>query len=95
MLRLIKTTAGRLVFSLLCGLSYFLVLLPPITRFSGGNSLLAVFFSPLIVCGAALIVIKSVKRAEEEENDAVIIRLAVLHAVLLAIGIVFTAAMFV
>ena len=60
---------------------------------SGG--LLIWLFFPLIVCGGALLLVKAVKQAFEEENNKLVLTLFYTHLVIIAMGIVFFAAMFV
>ena len=93
-LKTLTTTAGRLIFALLAGLGYFMVILRFMIEWSSGNSLLAFFFAPLIICGAALVLVKLMRHAEDAENPSAIIRLFWAHVVLFAIGIVFAVSMF-
>ena len=87
-------TAPQLIFALLAGCAYFMILLPVITRYSKGSSFLAFQFSPLIICGAALVIIKLMKQARENENENAIFILFVLHILLLVMSIVFTVSTF-
>ena len=50
-----------LTFSLLCGLAYLVIVLSFITRNTSGGGLIVFLFFPAIVCGAALLVFKSIK----------------------------------
>ena len=86
-LKTLTTTAGRLIFALLAGLGYFMVILRFIIEWSSGSSLLA-------FCGAALVLVKLMRQAEDAENPSAIIRLFWVHVVLFAIGIVFAVSMF-
>lgn len=86
---MITTTAGRLIFSLLAGAGYFMILLRFIIDMSNGSGFLAFLFAPLIICGAALILVKLIKQAEELENDTAIIKLFWLHTAVFAVGVVF------
>lgn len=87
-------TAPQLIFALLAGCAYFMILLPVITRYSKGSSLLAFQFSPLIICGAALVIIKLMKQARANENENAIFALFVIHVILFVMSIVFTISMF-
>ena len=93
-LKTLTTTVGRLIFALLAGLGYFMVILRFMIEWSSGSSLLAFFFAPLIICGAALVLVKLMRQAEDAENPSAIIRLFWVHVVLFAIGIVFAVSMF-
>ena len=88
-LDVINTTAGQLIFALLAGLGFFLVLSGFMVENSGGNMLLAFFFAPAIICGAALVIIKMIKQARENENFGSILKIFWIHLVLLVIGIIF------
>lgn len=87
-------TVPQLVFALLAGCAYFMILLPVITIYSKGSSFLAFQFSPLIICGAALVIIKLMKQARENENYNAIFVLFVIHVLLFVMSIVFTISMF-
>ena len=88
-LDLLNTTAGQLVFVLLCGLGYFMVMSGFLVTNSNGSGLLAFFFAPAIICGAALVIIKLMKQARENENENAILKIFYLHLVLVVIGIIF------
>ncbi len=94
-LDVLNTTAGQLIFALVSGCGYFMILLRVIIEWSRGSALLAAYFSPLIICGAAIVIIKLIKQAREAENDGAIIKLFALHVILVIIGILFLAAGFV
>lgn len=93
--KILCTTAGRLIFALAAGLGYFMIILRFVIEWSNGSSLLAFFFAPFIICGAALVIVKMMRRAEDEENVTAIKKIFWLHAALFAIGIVFAASIFV
>lgn len=88
-LDILNTTAGQLVFALLAGLGYFLVISGFLVENSGGSMLLAFFFAPAIICGAALVIVKLIKQARENENESAILKLFWVHLVLIIIGIIF------
>ncbi len=87
-LNVLNTTAGQLIFALLAGSAYFMVLLKVIISWSSGQSLLAIWFAPLIVCGAALVIIKLMKQARENGNEKSILTVFWLHLILFVIGII-------
>jgi Ni/Fe-hydrogenase subunit HybB-like protein len=87
-LDLLGSTAGQLVFALLCGTGYFMVISGFLVTNSNGSGLLAFFFAPAIVCGAALVIIKLMKQARENGNEKAIIKIFYLHIVLILIGII-------
>ena len=81
---------GGLVFSLLSGVAYFIIVLGFILKNTiNGGGLLAFFFAPAIIAGAALIIIKTVNRLREEERYGSINAFLLFHIVLIALSIVF------
>ena len=88
--KIVESKAGELIFSLLCGVAYYIV----ITGFIIGNTntggmLLSFFFLPAIVCGAALILIKTIRKLKDEELFSKINMRIYPHIILLLISIVF------
>ena len=88
----LKTTSGALVFSLLCGLAYFMLAAYFVLSTTRNGTLLLLFTAPMIICGMALIVIKLVKQNFEKENDSANLRIFYLHAVLFAVSLLFAIA---
>ena len=93
-LDILNTTAGQLIFALLSGCGYFMVMTGFIVENSNGSALLAFFFAPVIVCGAALVIIKMMKQARENENEKSILKIFWIHIILIIIGVIFTIAGF-
>lgn len=91
-LKFINTTAGQLVFALLSGCGYFAIILKFIIDMSNGSAFLALSFSPIIICGAALVIVKLLKQHREAENDGAMLRIVWLHIMVMAVGVVFLAA---
>lgn len=91
----LNTTVGRLVFVLLSGCGYFMLVAGPIIEMSKGMWILLMFFAPLIICGSGLVLIKLIKQAQENENESSVIRIFWLHICMVLIGIVLFTAMFV
>ena len=94
-LKLLKSTAGALAFSLICGMAYFLLAAYFVLSTTANGALLLLFIAPTVICGAALIVIKLIKQNLEKENYGGILRVFYLHIVLLLISVVFGLAAFV
>ena len=66
--KIFDTKYGGLIFSLLAGAGYFIIILDFILKHtSTGGALLGFFFSPAIIAGAALVIIKTVRSFREEE----------------------------
>lgn len=87
--KIFNTKYGGLVFSLLCGIAYFIIILSFILKNTAQGGLLAFFFSPAIIAGAALIIIKTVKRLQEEEKFRNINLFLYSHIILMALSVVF------
>lgn len=87
----LDTTAGRLIFALIAGVSYYIILLRFLIEHSRGMIIIAAYLAPLIICGAAIIIIKLIKQAKENERG--VFRLFILHAVLFIISLAFLADM--
>lgn len=88
-LSLINTTAGQLIFSLLSGLGYFLIISGWMLDLSRGIWLILMYVAPIVICGAALVIIKLIKQAREADNEKNILRIFWLHIAVIVIGIVF------
>lgn len=88
--KIFYTKYGGLVFSLLCGMAYFTVILAFILRHTSyGGALLGFFFFPAITAGAALIIIKMVKRLQDEEAFTKINLFLYLQLGIILLGAVF------
>lgn len=89
MKKILETRYGTLIFSLLAGCAYFGVIMNFILENAGKKGiLLGFFFFPAIICGAALMLFKSIKRLQEEENYSKITVIFVCHVILAVIAAV-------
>ena len=85
---LLDNTVPRLVFALLSGLAYFTIIYRFIVAHTErGGGLLAFFFCPAIVCGAALIIIKLLKQAKENKSGETM--LFCIHIILILIAAIY------
>ena len=91
-LNILNTTAGQLIFALLSGLGYFMIMGGWIMDFSNGQWLMLLYLAPIIICGAALVIVKLMKSARENENKGTILKIFWLHVAVILIGIVFVIA---
>lgn len=83
---------GELVFSLLSGVAYFIVVLQLVGQYSNnGSLLLGFFFCPAVICGVALMMIKLLRSWKEQELYQRMTALFVAHAVLFIISLVLLA----
>lgn len=90
--KIFDTKYGGLIFSLLAGTAYFIIILDFILKHTKtGGLLLGFFFAPAIIAGAGLIIIKTAKKLQEEEKFSKINLFLYLHIVLILLGIVFLA----
>jgi len=90
--KIVSTRIGELIFSLLGGIAYYIVLMGfIISHTENGGFLLSFFFLPAIVCGAALIIIKTIRKLKEEEHFGKINILIYSHIFLVLISIAFLA----
>ena len=88
--KLLASTTGLLIFSLLSGAGYFAMLLRIIKNFSrNGSGFLGFLFAPAIICGAAFFIIKTVKMNIENEQPQKNSLLFFLHCVVIFIGVIF------
>ena len=89
MKRFFETKYGAFIFSLISGLAYFGLAVDFIIGNSGGKGmLLGFFFFPAIVCGMALVILKSIKMWQEQEAYGKIKALAVFHVILIIMSLV-------
>lgn len=95
MKKIFENRLGGLIFSLLSGLAYFGVIMNFVLDNTGSKGvLLGIFFFPAIVCGAAFVILKSVRQWQENEEYSKITALTVCHVVLMVISAVMIAARF-
>ena len=88
--KIFDTKYGGLVFSLFSGCAYFIIILDFFLKSTtAGGGLLGFFFFPAIVCGTALVILKLVKRLQEEEQYGKINLIVYMHIALAIISIVF------
>jgi len=80
-----------LIFSLAGGLGYFLLInVFVLNSTQVGGGFLSFLFCPAIICGAALYILKTVKRFIEEENAKGMNFIVMAHLVILAAGVLVT-----
>lgn len=90
--KLFSTKYGGFAFSLISGLAYFIIILDfLISSVSNGGILLGFFFFPAIICGTALVLLKTVKKLTEDEEYKKLNVLFYVHLLLFLISLVFLA----
>ncbi len=88
--KLFNSSIGGLIFSLLCGSAYFVIVLSFILKNTEtGGGLLAFFIAPAVICGIALLIIKSAKKLIAEEEFAKLNLMMYSHIVLMILSAVF------
>ena len=84
------TKYGGFVFSLICGVAYFIILLNLLSiNNQAGGGLIALFIAPAVICGMALILIKAAKKLILEEEFSKLALMTYSHIVLLLLSVVF------
>lgn len=87
--KIFDTKYGGLIFSLFAGAAYFIIILSFILKKTANGGLIAFFFSPAIIAGAALVIMKTVKRLADEEKYGGINMFLYAHLLLMAMSVVF------
>lgn len=88
--KIFNSTVGGLVFSLLCGSAYFIIVLSFLLSTQGaGAGLMGLFLAPLIICGMALVIIKAAKKMIAEEDPRKLSIMMYSHIILMALSVVF------
>ena len=87
--KIFETKYGGLIFSLLAGSAYFIIIIDIVLKSTKAGGLLGLFFFPAIICGTGLVLLKTVHKLREEEQVNKINILVYSHIVLLMISLVF------
>ena len=87
--KIFDTKYGGLVFSLLSGVAYFIIVCSLVLSSTPRSELLAFFFFPAIVAGAALVIFKTVKNLKDAEKFRSINLFLYAHILLMLISVVF------
>lgn len=87
--KIFETKYGGLIFSLLSGCAYFVIILDFILKTTPLGGLLGLFFFPAIIFGAGLVLLKTVKKLLDEEQSKKVNILVYAHIVLILISIIF------
>lgn len=90
---LLNKRSNAFIFSLVSGAAYFVLVLRLFAMYMANSWLIVAFFSPLIICGIALVLLKSILRWQEEENYRSIKMVFWIHAAVFVMALVFLADM--
>ncbi|MBQ7986659.1 MAG: hypothetical protein IJ304_05280 [Clostridia bacterium] len=91
--KIFNTKYGGLIFSLLSGFAYFIVILSFILGTDDKAGLLGFFFAPAIICGMALVLFKMIRQFLENEEFKKANIVGILHVILMLISVIFLMAM--
>lgn len=95
-LKILRNTWGLLIFSLVSGLAYFSVVYGFVLRHTEvGGQLLGMFLLPLVVCGAALVLVKLIKQCILDGREGTAVTIFLLHVFFIIITAITVAAMIV
>lgn len=86
--KFLKTKYGLLIFSLVCGLAYYVLVMKLISTINY-SYLLGIFFFPAIVCGTALSLYKTIKNMEETQEFFKIKALMIIHIFVILLALSF------
>ena len=86
--KILKSKYGLLIFSLLSGLAYFILIMMLISK-TNYSYLLGLFFFPAIVCGAALCLYKSIRNMEQDGDFVKIKSLLLIHIFVFLLALAF------
>ena len=95
MQKIFNTKYGGLIFSLLSGLSYFILILSFMLDGNTKNGLLGFFFAPAIICGIALVLFKMIRGFIENEELKKANVIGIMHIILMLLSVVFLIAIIV
>ena len=91
--KIFNTKYGGLIFSLMSGFAYFIVILSFIISTGPRAGLLGFFFAPAIICGMALVLFKMIRQFLENEEFKKANIVGILHVILMVVSVVFLVAM--
>lgn len=91
--KLLTNRAGELTFSLVSGAAYFLIVLRLIQLYSPNAMLIGFYFSPVIICGMALVLIKTLRNWKEQAFYGKMQGLFWAHVALMIVALAFLAEM--
>lgn len=88
MKKFLSSKYGLLIFSLISGIAYFILIMMLISKINY-SYLLGIFFFPAVVCGIALCLYKSIKNLEQIQAWSKIRSLMLLHVFVVMLSIIF------
>lgn len=91
MKRLLESKYGLLIFSLLSGMGYF-ILIMMLMRNIKYSYLLGIFFFPAVICGSALCIYKTLRTMQENNDYKKIKKILIIHTGLMFFAFVYVLA---
>lgn len=88
--KILNSKYGLLIFSLISGIAYFILIMMLISQMNY-SYLLGIFFFPAVVCGIALCLYKSIRNLQNLQEWGKIRLLILLHILVIALSIAFFA----
>lgn len=98
MINFFKSKRNKLVFSLICGLCYLFIITGFVIKYTAVRAsgiLLSAFFSPAVVCGAAVVIFKAITSYVDSEAVGQLKFLFFTHIAVIILGIVTLAGLFI
>ena len=94
-IKMLKSTAPRLIYALICGAAYFAIIMNFVAAHTAHAALMALLIAPAVICGGAYIIIGLLRSSleGEEENTSAALMLFYINVWVIVIAAVFTAAM--
>lgn len=68
-IEILQKPIPRLIYSLICGLAYFAIIMHVISDYTAYTGLAGIFTAPLIICGGAYLVVRLLRNAFEESEE--------------------------
>lgn len=87
MKKILNSKYGLLIFSLICGLAYFCLVMLLISQIKY-SYLLGIFFFPAIICGAAVCIFKTVRNLLESNETRKIKNIFAIHYALIVFTVI-------
>ena len=66
--KILMNPTKRLIFALLAGVGYFVIVMKFVISFTAHAGLMGLFIAPAIICGTALVIIKTIKKYIDAEE---------------------------
>ena len=87
MKKILNSKYGLLIFSIMSGLGYFILIMFLLSNINY-SYLLGIFFFPAIICGVALCIYKTVTSLAENNEYGKIKRIFIIHSALIVFSVI-------